>query len=577
MFFRVRVTAQFTLMSNDRLSNSSTSGEEYAALLTQTLAESASRQQADYSRVAYFGRYFPLKSALVMLGNNIAHRQFAFAYFVGKSLVWDAYQSFANIEELQGFLNERNPMRMDVGPLGTCPPARWKDQRKKQKAIGVEPDHATWCRKELVLDVDLKDVKLRTCACSGINANESRCATCGLEFSNYQVFNTEGYCRCRWDNFSKKLCEQCWNFAQLYVVVLDYLLRDKWGFRNLQFIFSGGKGFHCWILDERAQYFSPDDREAFLEAFKPWESDGKLKDEEHYEDQLFGKDFDSFIVPLFTEKILNTGIFNIQHLATKRLILTLFVIDESNEEAVKLFMGTVDACLKLTDAVAVWNRLMDYNFRVNTAFNAKIIQRKFIYSYIFPPLDERITTDPRHLLKIPFSLHPSTGFLSVPLSAREFYNFSPESGPHVEQPSDISRCGDNFLAIASVRAIKLDRFFFCKEDTITTLNFPEFVNLKIREIIEQFGCVLRQKLRRRQIFATEREYQRHSLHCLDCDSYLLVGRENNLESWLQRLAWIENSYYDHVELGMRIALLNYLEKLHLIAPPPEKQRLEALF
>lgn len=563
-------------MSNERLSNSSSS-EEYLLLLNKALAESSARQLDDYSKVGYFGRYFPHDAIPILLGENIKYRQFAFAYNVGNSVVWDPYQSFADLAELKQFLKERNPVRIDVGPYGTCPPTRWKQQRIDQKQSAVEPEHDTQCLKELILDIDLKDVKLRTCVCSGTESGLKRCATCGLEFINYQVYNKEGYCRCKWDHFSKKLCEQCWNFAQMYVLILDYLLRDKWGFRNLQFVFSGGKGFHCWILDEHARYFTTDQRKSFVESFQPFLGDGKLKDEEHVDDQLFGKDFESFVLPLFTEKVLRTGIFNARHPATCKLIFDIFPIDEKDETATSLFMGTMDEVMKLETSEEAWNRLMDYTFRVYSAFQAKLIQRKFVYAYVFPPLDERITRDHRHLLKIPFSLHPNTGFLSIPLSAVEFFNFTPDRAPHVEQPTEIARCAENFVAIAGIRGVKLNSFLICKKDELHDTNVESFADLPIGEVQTRFEHLLKHKLHRRQIFATEFEYRRHCRRCSECDSTLMIYRENDLETWLQRLAWIDSNYNDAAELGMRIALSKHLADLRLLELPPGMTRLAALF
>lgn len=57
----------------------------------------------------------------------------------------------------------------------------------------------------------------------------------------------------------------------------------------------------------------------------------------------------------------------------------------------------------------------------------------------------------------------------------------------------------------------------------------------------------------------------------------MIYRENDLETWLQRLAWIDSNYNDAAELGMRIALSKHLADLRLLELPPGMTRLAALF
>ncbi len=43
-----------------------------------------------------------------------------------------------------------------------------------------------------------------------------------------------------------------WSSVAKTVRIIDHLLRREYGFSNFIFVFSGKKGIHCWILDQRA-------------------------------------------------------------------------------------------------------------------------------------------------------------------------------------------------------------------------------------------------------------------------------------------------------------------------------------
>jgi DNA primase small subunit len=51
----------------------------------------------------------------------------------------------------------------------------------------------------------------------------------------------------------------------------------------------------------------------------------------------------------------------------------------------------------------------------NHRFQDTPAYRKLVYGFTFPRLDAHVTTTMNHLLKSPFSYHPKSGFISVPI------------------------------------------------------------------------------------------------------------------------------------------------------------------
>lgn len=60
--------------------------------------------------------------------------------------------------------------------------------------------------------------------------------------------------------------------------ILDYALTENFGFKNLFWVYSGRRGVHCWVCDEKARKLSEDARKAivnYLEVIKGGEQKAK--------------------------------------------------------------------------------------------------------------------------------------------------------------------------------------------------------------------------------------------------------------------------------------------------------------
>jgi DNA primase small subunit len=51
----------------------------------------------------------------------------------------------------------------------------------------------------------------------------------------------------------KKLCNRCWKFMVAAYEVLKVALEDDYGFKNMLWVFSGRRGIHVWVCDDRAR------------------------------------------------------------------------------------------------------------------------------------------------------------------------------------------------------------------------------------------------------------------------------------------------------------------------------------
>ena len=135
--------------------------------------------------------------------------------FVVRHLCYINWQKFK-----EDVLSERNiPLRIDVGAVFDVPPSQIKSLGSLKPPAPQE--------REYVIDIDMSDYdKIRSC-CSG-----------------------------------KKLCQLCWKFMWLAQLVLKDALNKDFGFNHILWVFSGRRGIHAWICDERARGMRNDVRAA---------------------------------------------------------------------------------------------------------------------------------------------------------------------------------------------------------------------------------------------------------------------------------------------------------------------------
>ena len=112
------------------------------------------------------------------------------------------------------------PFKIDIGAVFSVSPA---DKGK------VSADHFSPEQRELVFDIDLTDYDdIRTC-CEGA-----------------------------------AICNRCWQLMVAAVKVLNTALRDDFGFEHLLWVYSGRRGIHCWVADERARELENEARSAVV-------------------------------------------------------------------------------------------------------------------------------------------------------------------------------------------------------------------------------------------------------------------------------------------------------------------------
>lgn len=319
------------------------------------------------------------------LSGYLSRREFCFT-LIGD--VFTRFRSYSSAAELRAELVKSFPEKIDVGAVYNIRPSQ------KQSIASVYP-----VERELVFDIDMSDYdNVRSC-CSG-----------------------------------KSICQYCWAWMSCAAMTLRYLLQEDFGFSHILPVFSGRRGVHLWVCDQRARAMTDDERSALVGyctvvAPKTMRSSVVADLANHRPihptiRRVRAACMDDEFRRLFVDSAEENP-NNIQHHPKAAAIVyeaALTVLKQGRPEARKKFLSKVNYT---EGGVLDW-----LNFR--TALGDRegdhilfAIQLLLMY----PRLDENVTTRRDHLLKLPFCIHPGTSSLCCPLEWDTIAAFDPLKDP----------------------------------------------------------------------------------------------------------------------------------------------------
>ncbi|CAI5709948.1 hypothetical protein KXD40_005478 [Peronospora effusa] len=364
----------------------------------------------------YYDRLFPYKQMVQWLSYDKGE-EFLFRRELSYTLENDTYiryKAFHNAEELKTSMSKTLPFKIDIGAVFSVSPA---DKGK------VSADHFSPEQRELVFDIDLTDYDdIRTC-CEGA-----------------------------------AICNRCWQLMVAAVKVLNTALKDDFGFEHLLWVYSGRRGIHCWVADERARELENEARSAvvgYLSLVEGNENSArkvKLREPLHPSlDRAY-----RLLEPMFEDMILADTGQGIMCLEKHWVKLLAMVPDEDIRANMTRRWGATNCSssprekwLELREAV---EKQVQKN--VNAARSGSNLKRpapnsdankrfaaaelrtclqEIVLAYLYPRLDANVSKQRNHLLKSPFAVHPKTGRVCVPIDVASMETFDPFKVPTLGQ------------------------------------------------------------------------------------------------------------------------------------------------
>ncbi|KAI8059872.1 primase, DNA, polypeptide 1 [Gongronella butleri] len=337
----------------------------------------------------FYQRLFPYQTFYRWLNygsgvsKNFTHREFSF------TLVNDIYIRFQSFNDLPSFKKEIDrlqPIKIDIGAIYSVRP-------KDKKTVNEKAFRPL--EKEFVLDIDMTDYdEIRTCCTGG------------------------------------DICHKCWEFMTISIKVIDACLREDFGFKHILWVYSGRRGVHCWVGDERARMMDNETRKAVIGYMEVIKGGASMERKVRLPRVLHPSLKRSFelIKPYFKPLILEEqGVLDTKEQWDKVLgILSDTVAREKLDE-----QWTDDA---MASGTAKWQQLEDEIKLSSKDYDS--VARDIQFQYLYPRLDSNVSTHINHLLKSPFCVHPKTQRVCVPIDPELCDEFDPFKVPTLSTLND---------------------------------------------------------------------------------------------------------------------------------------------
>uniref|UniRef100_A0ABM5FND9 DNA primase n=1 Tax=Pogona vitticeps TaxID=103695 RepID=A0ABM5FND9_9SAUR len=334
----------------------------------------------------YYRRLFPfgLYGRWLRYGdvpkNYFQRREFSFTL---RDDIYVRYQSFNTPQELEKEILKICPYKIDIGAVYSHKPIQ-------HNTVHMGAFQAQ--EKELVFDIDMTD------------------------------YDDVRYC-CS----SAEICSRCWTLMSMAIRIIDQALVEDFGLKHRLWVYSGRRGVHCWVCDDSVRKWSSALRSAAIEYLTVVKGGEEMVKKVTLPDNIhpfIRKSID--VVKNYFEEYALIGQ---DILGTK----------ERYEKVLALVPEPVRADLlsefskKNLDSVQRWKILKQKLEKYEAKKSQQKTEPEIMLQYCFPRLDINVSKGINHLLKSPFSVHPKTGRISVPIDLKKLDEFDPFAVPTVSR------------------------------------------------------------------------------------------------------------------------------------------------
>eukprot|EP00727_Mastigamoeba_balamuthi_P007674 m51a1_g3527 hypothetical protein (395) ;mRNA; f:934289-936057 len=346
---------------------------------------------SDGSLRVYYERVFPHETLFEWYSGGSAEyaacRELAFQFVpagvsvataaVTGDTVFKRYICFGSAEEMRKEVVAKCPLRIEIGPVYSHSP-KIRDS--------VPTFHAT--ERDLCFDIDMDAYDdVRTC--------------------------------CK----KEAICERCWPLVAAAVKVISHALRHCFGFKNLLWVFSGRRGIHCWVSDDRARKLANEAREAIVNFLTISKGGSEASQRVALRMPLYPElqwAYAHVLLPFFENQLLPSQRFLEEEQSVQQFVAFF-------PEALRKDLA--DLLAKVDTPEAKWTTLKNFSEKRRGKGISGDPVVNIVMAFTYPRLDANVTKARNHLLKSPFCIHPSTGRVCVPIAEAEIDAFNPKETP----------------------------------------------------------------------------------------------------------------------------------------------------
>ncbi|XP_053413569.1 DNA primase small subunit isoform X2 [Nycticebus coucang] len=345
-----------------------------------------------YRRLFPYAQYYRWLNYGGVIKNYFRNREFSFTL---KDDIYIRYQSFSNQKNLEKEIQKMNPYKIDIGAVYSHKPSQHNTVK-----LGVFQAQ----EKELVFDIDMTDYD-----------DVRRCCS------------------------SADICSKCWTLMTMAIYIIDRTLKEDFGFKHRLWVYSGRRGVHCWVCDERARKLSSTVRSGIVEYLSLVKGGQDVKKKVHLSEKIHPFVRSVNIIKKYFEKyaLVDQDILENKESWDKVLALVPETIHDELQQNFQKSHNSHQRWEHLKKAAS--------KYQSNTK-NEKCGPWlwEIMVQYCFPRLDINVTKGINHLLKSPFSVHPKTGRISVPIDLQKVDQFDPFTVPTISSIChELDACSTN--------------------------------------------------------------------------------------------------------------------------------------
>lgn len=228
--------------------------------------------------------------------------------------------------------------------IGSLYKNRLKPKDRYNKAVTIH--NAEWWGRELIFDLDLDDYNpVRTCKCVG-----------------------------------KDVCEDCWGLMQEAADIINDTLIEDFGFKKLEWVYTGGRGYHCWVLDKHTFSLNQEQRTALVDYMQYIHDPKGLQKVDKlgkYDDQMRNR----VLVKLARKMILTE---------TQKFLIENAGFTSTRYKNAKKVLEKSQLVRDIKDIIPKGKEGIFY---------------EAVLKHHYPRIDHKVTIDIRRLIRMPGSIH----------------------------------------------------------------------------------------------------------------------------------------------------------------------------
>lgn len=227
---------------------------------------------------------------------------------------------------------------------------------------------------------------------------------------------------------SLEKCDYAWPVAGIAVKILTRILRDQFGFGEFLCCYSGRRGVHLWVLDERAMALDSDGRSA-IASFVDLEL-SKCKQRASMGQRHFAKTYHLLetAYELFeTVLVAEMGVLCPLE-AREDFLVRLELDDQDSMHNLRMEIDRKDSGVEAWAYIKTKVHSQAKRHPKECGWFVKRLDET-VLAYVWPRIDINVTKGTNHLIKAPFVAHPKTQRIAVPLQRDELLSFKPATAP----------------------------------------------------------------------------------------------------------------------------------------------------